>query len=132
MYFYKTTARRSFANGYFRTQGITCIYIRSASSAMVLLLCFCSQANNLIMVFCCFNFCKQSIKLTSLLHILTHHYVSPHEMGRHIVLSSVVCLSVSPSVLLSVRPSVRHTFVSALYLLNPWWDLQITLHKCQV
>jgi len=23
-------------------------------------------------------------------------------------------------------------FVSALYLLNPWWDLQITLHKCQV
>jgi len=23
-------------------------------------------------------------------------------------------------------------FMSALYLLNPWWDLQITLHKCQV
>jgi len=23
-------------------------------------------------------------------------------------------------------------FVSALYLLIPWWDLQITLHKCQV
>ena len=23
-------------------------------------------------------------------------------------------------------------FVSALYLLNPWWYLQITLHKCQV
>jgi len=23
-------------------------------------------------------------------------------------------------------------FVSALYLLNPWLDLQITLHKCQV
>ena len=23
-------------------------------------------------------------------------------------------------------------FVSALYLLNPWWDLQITWHKCQV
>jgi len=52
----------------------------------------------------------------------------PHEMGRHIVFSSVVCLSVC----LSVRMSVRHTFVSALYLLNPWWDLQITLHKCQV
>ena len=48
----------------------------------------------------------------------------PHEMGRHIVFSSVVCLS--------VRPSVRHTFVSALYLLNPWLDFQITLHKCQV
>jgi len=32
----------------------------------------------------------------------------------------------------SVRPSVRHTFVSALYLLNPCWYLQITLHKCQV
>ena len=51
-------------------------------------------------------------------------YVSPpppnKKMGRHIVFSSVVCLS------------VRHTFVSALYLLNPWWDLQITLHKCQV
>jgi len=45
-------------------------------------------------------------------------------MGRHIVFSSFVC----PSVCLSVR----HTFVSALYLLNPWWDLQITLHKCQV
>jgi len=23
-------------------------------------------------------------------------------------------------------------FVFALYLLNPWWDLQITLHKCHV
>jgi len=23
-------------------------------------------------------------------------------------------------------------FVSTLYFLNPWWDLQITLHKCQV
>jgi len=23
-------------------------------------------------------------------------------------------------------------FVSALYLLNPWWDFQITLYKCQV
>jgi len=23
-------------------------------------------------------------------------------------------------------------FVFALYLLNPWWDLQITLHKCQL
>jgi len=32
----------------------------------------------------------------------------------------------------SVCLSVRHTLVSALYLLNPWWDLQITLHKCQV
>ena len=40
----------------------------------------------------------------------------------------VVCLSVRPS----VRPSVRHTFVSALYFLNPRWDFQITLHKCQV
>jgi len=47
-----------------------------------------------------------------------------HEMGRHIVFTSVVCLS--------VRLSVCHAFVSALYLLNPWWDLQITLHKCQV
>jgi len=46
------------------------------------------------------------------------------------------------SVRLSVCPSrFRHNlilnivwlyFVSALYLLNPWWDLQITLHKCQV
>jgi len=60
------------------------------------------------------------------------YYVSPHEMGRHIVFSSVVCLSVRMSVCPSVRLSVRHTFVSALYLLNPWWDLQITLHKCQV
>jgi len=33
---------------------------------------------------------------------------------------------------LFVRLSVRHTFMSALYLLNLWWDLQITLHKCQV
>jgi len=67
-------------------------------------------------------------------------YVSPHEMGRHIVFSSVVCLPVHlsfrPYVSLSVRPSVcmsvRHAFVSALYLLNPWWDLQITLHTFQV
>ena len=69
----------------------------------------------------------------------------PHEMGRHIVFSSVVCPPVRPSVRLSVCPSVRPSvrasvrpsvrpshFVSALYLLNPWWDLQITLHKCQV
>ena len=53
-----------------------------------------------------------------------HSLCLPHEMGRHIVFSSVVCPS--------VRLSVRHTFVSALYLLNPWWDFQITLHKCQV
>jgi len=65
-------------------------------------------------------------------------------MRRHIVFSSVVCLSVCLSVCSSVRPSVRpsvcpsvrlsvrHAFVSALYLLNPWWDLQITLHKCQI
>jgi len=33
---------------------------------------------------------------------------------------------------LSSRLSVRHAFVSALYILNPWWYLQITLHKCQV
>jgi len=51
-------------------------------------------------------------------------YVCPHEMGRHIVFSSVVCLS--------VRLPVCHAFVSALYLLNPWWNLQVTLHKCQV
>jgi len=49
-------------------------------------------------------------------------------MGRHIVFSSVVCLSVRPS----VRLSLRHTFLSPIYLLNPWWDLQITLYKCQV
>jgi len=41
------------------------------------------------------------------------------------------CLSVRLSVLLSVCLTVCHAFVST-YLLNPWWDLQITLHKCQV
>jgi len=42
-------------------------------------------------------------------------------------------LFLSPlSVRASVRLSVCHTFVSALYLLYRWWDLQITLHKCQV
>ena len=56
----------------------------------------------------------------------------PHKMGRHIVFSSVVCLSVRPSVRPSVRLSARHTFVSVLYVLNPWWGFQITLHKCQV
>jgi len=50
----------------------------------------------------------------------------PHEMGRYIVFSSVVCLSVRPSVCPS-RFRIR-----SIYLLNPWWDLQITLHKCQV
>ena len=45
----------------------------------------------------------------------------PDEMGRHIVFSSVVCLSVCLS--------VYHAFVSALYLLNRQWHLQITLHK---
>jgi len=43
-----------------------------------------------------------------------------------------VCLSVCPSVCPSVRLSFRQTFVSALNLLNPWWDLQITFHKCQL
>jgi len=33
------------------------------------------------------------------------NYVSPHEMGRHIVFSSVVCLSVCLSIRLSVCPS---------------------------
>ena len=64
--------------------------------------------------------CRYFLSLTSIIYIWRDIYVSPHEMGRHIVFSSVVC------------PSVRHTFVSALYLLNPWLDLQITLHKCQV
>ena len=56
------------------------------------------------------------------------NYVSPHEI--YIVLSSVVCLSIC----LSVRSSFCHACMSALhvYLLNRWWDLQITLHKCQV
>jgi len=46
------------------------------------------------------------------------YYVSPMKWGDILFLA-----------LLSVRPSVRHTFLSALYLLNPWWDFQITLHK---
>jgi len=37
-----------------------------------------------------------------------------------------------PSVCLFVRPSVRHHFVSTLFISNPWWDLQTTQHKCQV
>jgi len=49
-------------------------------------------------------------------------------MRRHIVFSDVVCLSIG----LSVRLSVHHAFVFALYLLNPWWDFQIPLHKGQV
>jgi len=84
----------------------------------------------------------------------------PHEMGRHIVFSSVVCLSVRPSRFhvssISFKPLMGFTnnfaqmssmmrrcawlrlnivwlyLVSALYYLNPWWVLQITLHKCQV
>ena len=47
------------------------------------------------------------------IHYTGDHYVSPHEMGRHFV------LFLAP---LSVCLSVHHTFVSALYLLNPWWD----------
>jgi len=54
------------------------------------------------------------------------YYVSPHEMGRHIDFSSVVCPCVRPS----VCPSV--TLSCPLYILKPWWDFQITLHKCQV
>jgi len=38
-------------------------------------------------------------------------YVFPNEIWRHIVFSFIVCLSVCLS--------VRHAFVSALYLLNP-------------
>ena len=57
------------------------------------------------------------------------NYVSPMKWGDILFLAP---LSVCPSVRPSVRLSVRHTFVSALYLLNPWWDFQMTLHKCQV
>ena len=54
------------------------------------------------------------------------YYESPHEMGRHNY--CLAPLYVCPSVCLYVR----HAFVSALYLLNPWWDFQITLHTYQV
>jgi len=43
---------------------------------------------------------------------------------------SSVCFCMS--VCLSVCLYVRLAFVSALYLLNPWWDFQITRYKCQV
>ena len=45
------------------------------------------------------------------------NYVSPHEMGRHIVFSSIVCLSVCPSVRPPVRPSVcpSHFGVRSIY-----------------
>jgi len=76
-------------------------------------------------------FCCTTIFLSALASVSTNYV--PHEMGRHVVLAP---LSVRPSVCPSVRPSVClavcHTFVSAPYLLNPWWDSQITLHKCQV
>jgi len=50
------------------------------------------------------------------------HYVSPHEMGRHIVFSSVVC----PSVCLSV------TLSCLLYIFwTPGGIYKKTLHKCQ-
>jgi len=58
--------------------------------------------------------------------LLYNNYASPLN-GKNIVFSSVVCPSVRPSVCLFVR----HTFVSALYLLNPLWELKITLHICQ-
>jgi len=61
-----------------------------------------------------------------LFYITNNYYVSPMKWGD--IVFKLRCLSVRPS----VRLSVRHTFVSALYLLNPWWDLQKTLHKCQV
>jgi len=51
--------------------------------------------------------------------------MSPHKMGRHIVFSFVVCLSVRPTVCPS---NFRVRSIS----LNPWWDLQIILHNCQV
>jgi len=38
----------------------------------------------------------------------------------------------SLAVRLSLCLSLRHTFVSAPYLLNLWWDVYITLHNCQV
>jgi len=43
-----------------------------------------------------------------------HSLCLPHEMGRHIVFSSIVCLSVRPSVCPSVRPSV--TLSCPLYI----------------
>ena len=67
--------------------------------------------------------------LTIIATYFCSNYVSPMKWGDILFLAP---LSVCPSVRLSVRLSVRHTFVSALYLLNPWWDFQITLHKCQV
>ena len=43
-----------------------------------------------------------------------------------------LCQSVRPSVRPFVCLSVRHTIVSALYLLNPWRDFQNPLHKNQL
>ena len=31
-----------------------------------------------------------------------------------------------------IKHCIMTVFRHALYLLNPWWDSQITLHKCQV
>ena len=50
----------------------------------------------------------------ALTFLLVNIYVSPpHEMGRHIVFSSVVCLSVCLSVRLSVCPS--HSRVRSIF-----------------
>jgi len=74
--------------------------------------------------------CSYSIPLYHDIITSVCKLVSSHEMGRHNVFSSVVCLSVRPSVCLSrlsVRPSRFRVRSISFKLL-----LQITLHKCQV
>jgi len=60
------------------------------------------------------------------------YYVSPHEMGTHIVLSSVVC----PSVRLSVRPSrfrVRPiSFEPLVGFTNNFAQMSSMMRRCAV
>ena len=70
--------------------------------------------------FIVWNFNGYEIDISTIIYCLqVAIYVDPaHKMGKHIVFSLIVCLSICLS--------VRHAFASALYLWIPWWDLQIT------
>jgi len=80
---------------------------------------------HIIDIFCCTTHIPYSISQC------IHELCLPPWNGETYCLK-LIWLSVRPSLRPSVYLSVCHTFVSALYLLNPSWVLQIILHKCQV
>ena len=84
---------------------------------------------HLRILYCLFRFSEycysvEKLSVNNCYSVGKSSYVYPNEMGRHIVLSFVV----RPS----IRPSVCPSRFRVCFISYPFWDLQITFHKCHV